>query len=76
MAGGKFREHRRQVAASSLHPTGCDQFRKEANEHAQSLPSAAPDGKCGCIGVSGMPNLIAELRVGGTAEVFAVFLKF
>ncbi len=51
VAGGEFREHRRQVAAHPLHPAGCVQFWKEANEHAQSLPTGAPNGKCGCIGV-------------------------
>jgi len=75
MAGGKFREHDRQMAARSLHPAGSVQFRKEANEHAQSLPSAAPDGKSGCITVPEKPGSIAELRVGKIADVFAVLLN-
>src|SRR5437588_7262797 len=52
-AGGEFGEHRRQVAARTLHPAGCVQFGKEANEHAESLPSTANDGKSGCIAASG-----------------------
>ena len=51
-AGGEFREHGRQVAAGPLHPAGCVQLGKEANEHAQSLPSTANDGKSGCIAAS------------------------
>ncbi|PYU40151.1 MAG: hypothetical protein DMG54_24510, partial [Acidobacteria bacterium] len=44
-AGGEFREHGRQVAAGPLYPAGGVQFGKETNEHAESLTSAAPNGK-------------------------------
>ena len=48
-AGGEFTHHRRQVAAHALHSAGCIQFREEADEHALSLPTAALNGKSGCI---------------------------
>src|SRR2546430_2013259 len=44
-AGGEFCEHGRQVAAGPLHSAGGVQFGKESNEHAESLTSAAPNGK-------------------------------
>ena len=44
-AGSEFGEHRRQVAAGALHSAGGFQLRKEADNHAQSLPSAAAEGK-------------------------------
>ena len=34
-----------QVAAGPLYPAGGVQFGKETNEHAESLTSAAPNGK-------------------------------
>jgi len=33
------------MAAYSLDSSGWFQFREEANDHAQSLPTAAPEGK-------------------------------
>ena len=46
-AGRKFGEYRRQMASGALHTPRCVKFRKEANEHALSLPSTANDGKPG-----------------------------
>jgi hypothetical protein len=44
-AGRKFRQHRRQVAPCALHSARRIQFWEEANDHALSLPSAAPERK-------------------------------
>jgi hypothetical protein len=35
------------MAARALHPAGCVQLWKQANEHGLSLPSAALNGKPG-----------------------------
>ena len=42
-ARSKFRQHCRQVAPHTLYPAGAVQFGEEANNHALSLPSAAPE---------------------------------
>ena len=44
-ARGEFRHHRRQMAARSLDSPGRFQFREETDNHAQSLPTAAAEGK-------------------------------
>jgi hypothetical protein len=64
------------VAARTLHPAGCVQFGEEANNHGQSLPSAAPNGKSRSIMVSETRDSNVELRVGWVACVVTVFLKF
>jgi len=56
------------VAARPLHPAGCVQFGKESNEHAESLPSTANDGKPGCIAASGTPGSVVELSTGKIAD--------
>ena len=42
-ARGKFRQHSRKMAPHALYPAGAVQFWEEANDHALSLPSAAPE---------------------------------
>jgi hypothetical protein len=44
-AGGKLGEHGRNVAAGALNTAGRVQFRKYADEHWLSLPSAAMERK-------------------------------
>jgi hypothetical protein len=44
-AGREFRQHRRQVPPCALHAAGRIQLWEEANKHALSLPSAAPERK-------------------------------
>jgi hypothetical protein len=44
-AGGEFRQHRGQVSPHTLDAAGGVQFRKEANDHALSLPSTAQERK-------------------------------
>jgi hypothetical protein len=44
-AGGEIRHHRGKMTAYSLDSSGGLEFREEADDHAQSLPTAAPEGK-------------------------------
>jgi len=53
-------EHRGQVRPARCTPPGCVQFGKESNEHAESLPSTANDGKPGCIAASGTPGSVVD----------------
>ena len=63
-AGGKFREHGSEVTAGTLHPTGCVQFWEEANDHGQSLPSAANNGKSRSIMVLAKRDSNLGFQVG------------
>src|ERR1700742_2876321 len=42
---GELGDHRCQVPSDSLDPAGWFELGKEANNHAQSLPTAATEGK-------------------------------
>jgi hypothetical protein len=44
-AGGELGDHRSQVTPGALDSAGGFEFGEEANNHAQSLPTAAPEGK-------------------------------
>jgi hypothetical protein len=44
-AFGELRHYRRYMTASALNSSSGFQFREEADDHAQSLPTAAPEGK-------------------------------
>lgn len=44
-AGGEFFHDRGDVAAGALHAAGSVEFRKEADEHGVSLPSAGTERK-------------------------------
>lgn len=69
-ARGKLRQHRCQVAARSLHPAGCLQFGEEADNHGQSLPSAALNGKLRSITMFETRDSNACLRRGGIVLAF------
>jgi hypothetical protein len=64
------------VAARALHSAGCVQFGEETNDHGQSLPSAALNGKLRSITVSEMRDSNGELRLGGIAWMLAACLDF
>ncbi len=44
-AGGEIRHHRSKMTAYSLDSPGGFEFREETDNHAQSLPTAAAEGK-------------------------------
>jgi hypothetical protein len=55
------------VASGALHPAGRIQLRKETDEHALSLPTAAPLGKPCCIDVLEKPRSGFSSRRSGSS---------